>query len=316
MNESGPRQGRRCLLVVNPQSRSGDERGDEVLAVIREGGWVLLGGGPIVADEIQDVIERYRLALDPVGDRILVGGGDGTINHLLPLLMQTGIPVGLVPLGTANDLARSLGLPESLADATRIALDGRVLRIDLGRVNGRLFANVASLGLGPKVTEQLSRDLKKRLGILGYPRALLSAYREMMPFRCRVTVDGARALRMRTIHVAVGNGRFYGGGAAVHEDAAIDDERLDLFALSPMPLWRLLLLGWRLKRGAHRELSEVRTLHGRRISIRTSRPLPISADGELLSETPADFEVLPRALPVVVPRGQEMPAIQGLRGSR
>jgi diacylglycerol kinase family enzyme len=193
-------------------------------------------------------------------------------------------------------------VPDKVPAAIQTALQGPVVRIDLGRVNGRLFANVASMGLGPKVTEKLSRELKQQLGILGYPMALSNAYRESRPFRCRITVDDFPERRLRALHLAIGNGRHYGGGATVFEDAAIDDHRLDLFSLSPMPLWRLLLVAPWVRRGRHREVNDVCSLHGRTMVVSTSRPLAVSADGEILARTPARFEVLSDALAVAVPR--------------
>ncbi|RRQ21068.1 hypothetical protein [Thiohalobacter thiocyanaticus] len=185
--------------------------------------------------------------------------------------------------------------------ALEIALSGTPVRIGLGRVNDCLFANVASIGLGPKVAERLSGEIKRRLGVLGYPRALLSAYRDTRPFRCHIILDDDAEYHLRVIHVAVGNGRFYGGGAVVFEGAAVDDNRLDLYTLLPMPLWRLIQIGPWVKDGQHRELEEVRSLHGRKIQVWTSRRLPVSADGEILTHTPATFEVVPRALSVIVP---------------
>ncbi len=292
----------RCLLVLNPRSRDGDGHTDEAVAAVLKAGVTLIGDSPIATDALPEVLRRQRSTLYPSSDRILVGGGDGTINRLLPYLVEASLPLGILPLGTANDLARTLGVPDEVPAAIETALHGPVVRIDLGRVNGRLFANVASIGLGPKVTEKLSAGLKQQLGILGYPMALLNAYRESRPFRCRITVDDFPERRLRSLHLAIGNGRHYGGGATVFEDAAIDDHRLDLFSLSPLPLWRLLLVAPWLKRGRHREVNDVCSLHGRTIEVSTSRPLAVSADGEILARTPARFEVLPGALAVAVPR--------------
>ena len=302
---------RRCLLVLNPHSRHGDSGHETLLATLERMGVELVEQAPIDPQRLPEALRRLETP-HAQNDRILVGGGDGTINRLLPRLLEAALPVGIIPLGTANDLALTLGIPEDPAEAVRIAVTGRPVPIDLGRVNGELYANVASIGLGPKVTEQLSADLKQSLGVLGYPRALLSAYRESKPFHCRISVDGGPEKRLRTIHLAVGNGRFYGGGTTVFEDAAIDDRRLDLFSLSPMPLWRLLLVAPWLKYGRYRELEEVWTGHGSRIRVTTSRKLAVSADGELVSETPADFELLPGALRICVPWVDEV-SLPGLQ---
>ncbi|MDT8386557.1 MAG: lipid kinase [Thiogranum sp.] len=290
---------RRCLLVVNPNSRKGREQTGTLIAALHEAGVRLFGDAPIVCDALPDTLRKQAATLDPATDRILVAGGDGTINRLLPYLVEAAVPLAIIPTGTANDLARTLGIPDEPAQAVEVALDGPVRSIDLGRVNGVLFANVASLGLGPKVTEHLSAQLKARAGVLAYLRALFSAYRDIRPFRCRIAADGGPQRRLHSIHVAIGNGRYYGGGATVFEGAAIDDRRLDLYSLSPLPLWRLLLRAPWLALGRHRELSEVYTVQGATLSVRTSRRLPISADGEIIARTPAQFDVLPGVLQVI-----------------
>jgi diacylglycerol kinase (ATP) len=291
------------LLVVNPHSRSGAEAEGRLEQALRESGFEPLGGRIGDGAQLRDVLARHADSLSPDADRIFVGGGDGTINRLLPTLVEAALPVALLPLGTANDLARTLGLPNDVEAAAAVARDGIAMPIDLGRVNDQLFANVASIGLGPKVTERLSQATKDYLGALSYIRALLVAYREVRPFRCLISVDGGRDRRIRAIHLAVGNGRYYGGGAVVEETAAIDDNRLDLYALSPMPLGRLLLAGHWLKQGRYQAIDGVMALRGSDITIRTRRHLPVSADGELITRTPAVFGVVQKALRIMVPRG-------------
>jgi diacylglycerol kinase (ATP) len=304
-----PPIGERCLLVLNPRSRNGDAHVDDVVGAIRDAGVALIEDRPIAAESFAQLAQKYRSALRPCSDRIVVGGGDGTLNRLLPHLVSVSVPLGILPLGTANDLARTLGLPEELPAAIQTALNGRLIRIDLGRVNGRLFANVASTGLGPKVTEKLSADLKRPLGVLGYTRALLKAYRETRPSRYRISVDGGPERRLRAPHLAIGNGRFYGGGATVFERAMIDDQCLDLFSLAPLPLWRMILLAAWVRSGRHHAADQVFSAHGSTISIATGRRLPDSADGEMLTRTPARFDVLPQALSVADAAGTETPGL-------
>ena len=300
---------RRVLVALNTHSRDGAEQGECVMQALEAAGVSVIGDAPLSVDALPEFMRGHRDELRPQTDRLLLGGGDGTINRMLPHLVEAGIPLCILPMGTANDLARTLGLPADPLQALEVALTGAPVRIDLGRVNDYLFANVASIGLGPKVTERLSGEIKRRLGILGYPRALISAYRDTRPFRCHVILDEDTEYQMRVIHLAVGNGRFYGGGAVVSENAAIDDNRLDLYSLLPISLWRLIQIGLWVKDGQHRELEEVHSLHGRKIQVWTSRRLPVSADGEILTHTPATFEVMPRALSVIVPQATDAPGL-------
>lgn len=302
-----PPRPHRCVLILNPGSRSGAEAREPVMRALRALGVEAAGGEPLPPEGLSNALGR----LGPAGlDRILVGGGDGTLNALLPDLVRTEVPLGVLPLGTANDFANALGIPKALEEAVRVALEGRVIRVDVGQVEGRYFLNVASIGLGAKVTETLSAELKARLGALGYPKAMVTAFREARPFRATVRADGGPARRLRCIHLAVGNGPRYGGGARIAEGARLDEGRLHLFALAPVPLWRLLLLAPWLGLGRHRDLSDALTLAAERMEVTTSRPLPISADGEILAQTPAKFDVLVRALSVAVPlKGTLGPAL-------
>jgi YegS/Rv2252/BmrU family lipid kinase len=297
--------GHRCLLLLNGRSRSGAVAGEPIRRFLASRGVELAGGGPVPPEAFAAALARQA----PHSlDRVLVGGGDGTLNAALPELLRAGAPIGVIPLGTANDFAGALGIPGELRAALRVALDGRPMRVDVGRVNGRPFLNVASIGLGATVTENLSAELKARLGFLGYPHAMLSAFRKARPFRVRVCIDDHHPWRARCIHLAVGNGPRYGGGALIAEDARLDDGRLHVFALAPVPLWRLLLLAPWLGRGRQRELADARAREGRWVRVTTSRPLPVSADGEMVSRTPAVFDLLPGALSVLVP---ERPAVGG-----
>lgn len=299
----------RVLVALNIHSRNGAEQGEFVMQALAKAGVSVIGDAPMSVDALPEFMRGHRDELRPQNDRLLLGGGDGTINRMLPHMVEAGIPLCILPMGTANDLARTLGLPVDPLQALEVALSGTQVKIDLGRVNDHLFVNVASIGLGPKVTERLSGEIKRRLGVLGYPRALLSAYRDTRPFRCHIILDDDAEYHLRVIHLAVGNGRFYGGGAVVSEDAAVDDNRLDLYSLLPIPLWRLIQIGPWVKKGQHRELEEVHSLHGRRIKVWTSRRLPVSADGEMLTHTPATFEIVPRVLSVIVRPAADAPGL-------
>lgn len=298
---------RSCLVIVNPRSRCGGDVFDEVVNTLSRRGGRVIGERPGEPEALGEAIRRHCLEVE----RIVIGGGDGTLNRAIPALRECGRPLGIIPLGTANDLARTLSIPADIDGAARIIVEGRTAPIDIGCVNGKHFFNVASIGLGPKVTSRLSESMKARLGIFSYLRALLSAYRECKPFRARLVIDG-QLQRVRTIHIGVGNGRYYGGGATVFEEAAIDDGRLDVFSLSSRPFWQLLLLAPWLKKGRHRALEAVDLLHGQRVNITTHHSMDVSADGELLTNTPAQFHVVPKALSVFIPN-MPHPAAEGLQ---
>jgi YegS/Rv2252/BmrU family lipid kinase len=251
-----------------------------------------------------DSIEELKHAIDAYGpamDRIVIGGGDGTISSALSELLRAGKPLAVLPLGTANDFARTLGLPDDAMEAAEIALQGREHRIDVGTVNGRPFINVASVGLAAKVTEAQSGKLKRRWRVLSYLISLWRAAWDARPFYTEVEIDGAAAWSGAAYQVSVGNGRFHGGGLTVSDDAAIDDGKFDLYLVRPGAVWQLLACVTHLKFGfAQPDLLTRRT--ATRVILRTATPRPINVDGELDGATPATFELLPGALTVIVPR--------------
>lgn len=287
---------RRALLLANPKSRRGQENLAGICDRLAAGGLELLEGTSVSGDS------TAMLRTDgPSADVIILGGGDGTLHHALPVLLELQKPIGIIPLGTANDLARTLGLPLDPIAACDVILTGRLQSIDVGVVNDRPFLNAASIGLAVAVTQRLTRGAKSRWGILAYLWAAIGAFWHGRRFPVELECDGER-VRARTWQVTVGNGRSYGGGLSVHEEARIDDGQLDLYSLEVREGWHLLGLIPALWRGTLDPISTVRTLRGPAMDVRTlKRPRPITADGELVGNTPATFRIRPRALQVFVP---------------
>ena len=292
MAPSGP-----ALLVVNAHSRRG---GSAIVPVVtralEQAGVPVLHRSYNTAAALPNLI---RGVADQVG-RVVIGGGDGTLNAAAPGLLATGLPLGIIPLGTANDLARTLELPLDPEEAARIVAAGRTRRIDLGEVDGRPFFNVASIGFGVDLARALTRDSKRRFGPLGYAMAALRALRRLRPFRAEIIHGNTRDVS-RTVHIAVGNGRHYGAGMTIAEHARIDDGQLDVYSLEVDSIWRLLLMLPALRSGRHRAWAEIRTLAGEEITIRTRHHRSVNTDGEITTRTPAHFRVLRGALEVYVP---------------
>ena len=249
------------------------------------------------ASDLSDLIRATKGEIEST----IIGGGDGTLNAALPGLLETGLPLGIIPLGTANDLARTLGIPTDLAAAARIIACAKVQRVDIGEVNGHPFFNVASIGFGVDLTRALTRNSKRRFGTIGYAIAALRAVSRLRPFRAEI-MHGHTIHISRTIHVAVGNGRHYGGGMTVSEHARIDDGRLHIYSLEVDALWRLLRLLPALRSGRHDAWKEIRTLEGEEIEVRTPRrPRSVNTDGEIVTQTPAHFRVRGHAISVFIP---------------
>lgn len=286
----------RALLLVNPRARRGAEGAEEIAAGLRGAGLDLVVEPTEGRSACSSTIQRHAGEVD----RVIVAGGDGSLNAAVQTLVQVGLPLAIVPLGTANNLARTVGVPLDLERAMATAAGVRRRTVDLGRVNGCYFCTTASIGLSVEITEELSTEAKRRWGPLAYVLAGVKVIRRSRPFHADITWEGGTR-HTRTVQIVVGNGRHYGAALAVAHDAAIDDARLDLYSLEVNHWWELLKLAPSLKWGTHVKRREVEALRARSYEIRTRSPMPIDLDGEIGVETPARFEVVPRALEVFVP---------------
>lgn len=294
----------KALLLVNPSSRRGrDENLQDGLAILEQAGVELIRRDPESREHLAELIAEYRNQVD----FFIVGGGDGTISAAAEAIYKAGKPLAILPLGTANDLARSVGIPPNVENACRIIAGNRKRRIDLGMVNGQFFFNVAHIGLGVHITYELTPEIKKKWGVFSYLHAFFRALSRKQTFRLYLQVDDHN-YRMRSIHVAVGNGRFYGGGNVVDERARIDSGELYLYSLKPQSAWELLTLAPLLRGGKQRLVKRTFTAIGKQIRITTTRPREIHADGEPAGYTPAVFEVVPGALELFV--AEEGPALE------
>lgn len=292
--DPGPR--RRALLLLNRKARSGSLPIQAALDVLGTGGIDVeehdCDGAAAMASAVR---ERVRDL-----DLVIVGGGDGTLNCVASAIVETGLPMGILPLGTANDLARTLGLPPDPAGAARAIVAGHLRTIDVGQVNGRYFYNVASVGFSAELARELTHDLKRRWGVLGYAMASVRLLLRMTPFTAFIEHDGTIE-KVKTVQIAVGNGRHYGGGLTVDEAAEPDDGLLHVYSLEVDHWWRLLRLAPSLKRGTLSAWRDVRVFTTAEVTIRTRRARSVNTDGELTGATPAVFRLIPAAVRVFAP---------------
>lgn len=289
----------RVAVVVNTAARSGAR----VLPLVRE---ALRGVAEEVVVRPVDGGAELEAALDAAmagePDLLVVGGGDGTIGCAAARVAHTATTLGVLPLGTANDFARTLEIPSQLAAAVDTLITGKVVDVDLGRVDGRAYLNVASVGLSVAVTQRLTPGLKQWLGRLAYPVATLGAYRSHRPFAARLELENGDVLELRDLmQVAVGNGRHYGGGLTVAPNASIDDHLLDVYAVEQGRLRDHLSLAGLLRSGQLVEHERVHHVTARSMRLVTDEVLPVNLDGEIAASTPATFAVDRNALHVVVP---------------
>lgn len=289
-------KGTRALVLHNAKAR----QGEQALVPVRER--IAAGGLLVTVEPFESLPEIARdvTRLHQTADIIVVCGGDGSISSAVPAVIESGLPLGIIPAGTANDLARTLSIPLDFAAAADVIVEGHSRRIDVGTVNGHAFFNVASIGISSDLAQKLDPAIKKRFGRLGYAVAALRVILAAQRFRARIREKG-ESRTVSTYQVAIGNGRLYGGGNVVEENAAIDDGTLDLYSLEVKNLWKLALMLRAFRSGTHGAWKEVRTAKCVEFDIETRRPMPVNTDGEIVTATPAHFRVLPRAISVLAP---------------
>lgn len=301
----------RAVLVVNALARDGEEQFERARAALSRWG-VALAAAHHVHDPAA-LRRRIRDELRRGARRVVVGGGDGTLSAAAGVLAGTDAALGVLPLGTANDFARTLGIPADLARACRVIAHGRVRTVDVAFAGRRSFLNAASVGASSRAARRVSGRLKRRAGVLAYPLAGAAAA-ATPPFRARLVADGSVRHDGWALQIVVGNGRFHGGGRLVAPGARPDDGALDVYVLAAPPggeagrrtarvrdVLALARYAARLVRGRHVDDPALLHLRARRASLRTDPPLEIDVDGEMAGRTPAAFRIAPGALRVIAP---------------
>jgi diacylglycerol kinase (ATP) len=296
---------RRAALIVNTRSRSGERTFFEALDRLQEMG-VLLGATYAIRDPAR-LPETVREVMDDgSGYRLLIlGGGDGSVSSVVDFLAHHDVTLGLLPLGTANDFARTLGIPSDIEGACDAIANGKVVDVDLGLAGENYYVNVASVGLGVEATRALSPWLKRSAGPLAYPVAAVRAFLNHEPFSARLTFpdgDHEPVEYERLLQVAVGNGRFYGGGMVVAPESGIDDRSLDVYAIELGRHRDLLGVARYLKSGDFIRSESVSQYRTARVLLETEPELPLNIDGEVVARTPQEFSVAQNALHVLVPQ--------------
>lgn len=291
-----------AALVVNTASRTGASAFEAARDHLRRLGVPVTICHPVrEAERLPEVLEHV---VEKGHDLVIIGGGDGTLSTAVDLMAHRDVTLSVLPLGTANDFARTLGIPSDLRAACAAIADGKIVDIDLGQVGDNHFINLASVGLSVGVSQALAPSLKKRLGPVAYPIAAAVAYRRHRPFTAWLEFpdDDHASLRLDDLlQVAVGNGRHYGGGNIVAPDATIDDQLLDVYAIFAGRLRDHVSLARLLRDGSFVEHDQAVHLTTQRVTLRTEPEQLINVDGEVVASTPETFAVDHNALDVVVP---------------
>jgi diacylglycerol kinase (ATP) len=290
----------RVLLIVNPGSRRGRRKRAQAQSAFARRGVacdLVLTERPGHAAEVADKRGRDY-------DAVFTLGGDGTVMEVIGTLAHSEVPIGVLPGGTGNLIARVLGIPLRVSKAVDVLLDGDDARIDLGSIGGHRFAFAAGVGVDAKMVETTSPLLKGRLGVLAYFwTGALAALRQER-FSVVATVDGERHERTATMVLVANFGAVFRDLITLGPGIRHDDGLLDLCVFSPKGLRDSIRVTWRLLRKDFRTDPCMLYTAGRRLRIETDPRRPVQADGDLVGMTPFDVVVEPLAAHVLIPRHQ------------
>lgn len=291
------------VLVVSPHAGRSAE-----LATARQA--IDLLGLSVVAELRIDELERVsELTHRPDGTPRLVvaAGGDGTVGGVADAIANSDIVLGVLPLGTSNDFARSLGIPVDPKRAAELLAKGKTSTIDLGRLvtpgeRPKHFVHAATIGLNVNFARLATRaSIRARLGRLTYVASALAVLRERPSFQCELSYHG-RTEHLTLAQLSVINAPIFGGALGMRVGGVnLDDQVLDVLAFEELPLHRIGLAALFLLLGVNRGLRGVHAVHVSNITVHTSQPLDVALDGEVNGTVPGDFEVAGEALRVVTP---------------
>jgi YegS/Rv2252/BmrU family lipid kinase len=301
---------RRAVLIVNTRSRQAARAYADAKRRLTEAGIVLEASYPVRHAERLHEIVRDEFGR---GSRlIIVGGGDGTISSVVDHFAYTSIVFGVLPLGTANSFARTLGIPLDLPGAIDVLVNGKVADVDLGKINDDYFANGSSIGMPAIIGRATPHTLKKWLGRGAYALVGMSKFLRYRPFRCIVTIDGQEHT-FDALDVRIANGG-YQGGVLVAPEAHLESGQIVLHILEGPSKWALPREWARVALGVPFSPGRMTVLRGRDLTIDTLPVQHVAIDGEVITRTPIRVSVARNALLLMAPASyQDMDSLEAGR---
>lgn len=286
------------IVFVNPYSRNGRIHSELVIKWLREQGFKVINDNH---DCREEEVNRTLIQMKGKADLVIIGGGDGSLRSALPGLLESQIPLLYLPLGTLNNLAKTLNLPLNVEKSLEMVKNHQIREINIGSANGILFHSVIGLGLSTQVNRFVRSDLKRWLGALAFFWAGLKVIYRISPFRIHLKYDGKEHIG-RSWQVTICNGRYYGSGFEIAPDADMEDGILHGQSVETEKWWYafkfLPLLIWRKKGPPYQGLKEFKGYH---IELRTKRKMRVDLDGDVKTRTPLSLNILPQKIKILTP---------------
>lgn len=287
---------RDAILVINAASRKGEDQFNEAKAKLTEAGVNLVDVQAVKNPEDIRTIVRQAIKEAPM---VIVGGGDGSLSGVVDEFVGTDCVFAILPLGTANSSARTMGVPLDLDGAIDVIAHGHCKPIDLGMIDEDYFVNAASLGLSPIIGETVPHNLKRYLGRLGYLVWAMKCLIGLRPFKLMID-DGAEKHALWSTEVRILNGPYH-GGLELSDNAEIDSGQIVIQAVVGKSKFQLMW-DWYAKALKLRDRNaNTREFTGTSFQLKTIPNLRISIDGEVLATTPVQVRIATKAVVVAFP---------------
>lgn len=289
---------KKAKLIYNPYSgdKSFKNNLDTVIEELQEGNYSITFRRTLSIDDIYDEVKSSKGF-----DCIIISGGDGSINHVINAMENENIriPLGIIPSGTANDLANHLGLGKNIKQCAKIIANGNIKEVDLGKINDKYFINVAAAGLLTDVSQKIDINLKNTLGKLAYYIKGIEQLPNFRPIPIKITCDGT--VYEENVYLFVILNGSTAGGFKLAPEAVEDDNKLNLIALRVGNIVELFNLFIKIIRGEHINHNKVLYLEGEKFLIECEENFEADIDGESGPSFPLDISVLHKKIKVFVP---------------
>jgi diacylglycerol kinase (ATP) len=289
---------RRLYVVINPAAGQQRPVVSELNAALQDTGidWDIG-----ITKELGDGQALAAQAIAAGADVVAAYGGDGTVMDVATALLGTGIPLAILPGGTANVMAMELGIPGDTAGACRLLMTGQVRAIDFGRLGAQHFLLRVGIGAEAVMVKEAARELKERFGRLAYALTAIRALREAPHVRFLMNIDGQEIISEGVTCFLANSGNLGMPNLQLSSIIRVDDGRLDVVVVRAADLNSLISITAGVLTG-NEEITPLQHWQGSTITISADPPQPVIYDGELWGATPVSVETLPGAIHVIVPR--------------
>ena len=298
MNETtGGANGRKGVVIYNPAAGRGKTaplRGEAERRLGAAWEWR-------PTERAGHAVELARQAASEGFPCVAAFGGDGTVGDVARGILGSNAALGIIPMGTGNDVARNLGLPLDLNVACDTLIVGRTRRVDMGVINGTPFLNNAGLGFEARAMQVMNTSIRFVRGKPAFTLAILKMFPSFQPFRMTVSKDGGPDETLSAMMLSVLNGTMYGAGMKACPDAVMDDGELDVLVIKALPKPRLLALFPKVIAGQHVGHPAVQLFRAKLLRVACDPPQPLNVDGDVQGESPVEITVRPGALAVIAP---------------